>query len=357
MRVAVFGAGAVGAFFGGLLQRGGADVHFIARGDNLAALRRDGILIRSLRLGEIRVAPVHAESDARRIGTCDLVLICVKAYQTPAILDDLALLVGDDTTIVTLQNGVESDEPVAARFGRDRVIPGVVYVGATLDEPGIVSHVAAGTIAIGSRAGRASRSEPPGTGTAGTNVGRTSRSKPADPGVARSGPADDQVQRAADALALSGQPVKVVDDIQSERWVKLLWNASFNPVSAITGRTPRELVDVPATRALLIDLMREVIAVAQAHGLTLDESMIAEQLAWTERASAIRTSMMVDRERGRGMEIDALVGVVVRTGTRHGVPTPFSQSMLALLEAITAVPPDRRSPEWIPPPRTSATDT
>ena len=151
--------------------------------------------------------------------------------------------------------------------------------------------------------------------------------------------------------------MKVVDDIQSERWVKLLWNASFNPVSAITGRTPRELVDVPATRALLIDLMREVIAVAQAHGLTLDESMIAEQLAWTERASAIRTSMMVDRERGRGMEIDALVGVVVRTGTRHGVPTPFSQSMLALLEAITAVPPDRRSPEWIPPPRTSATDT
>ena len=330
MKIAVFGAGGVGAFFGALLQRGGADVHFIARGDNLAALRRDGILIRSLRLGEIRVAPVHAESDPSRIGVCDLVLICVKAHQTPAVLEGLAALVGDDTTIVTLQNGVESDEPVAARFGRERVIPGVVYVGATIEEPGIVSHVAAGTIAIGSR----------------SDGGR----------VPPSGPAVNHVQRAADALALSGQPVNVVNDIQSERWVKLLWNASFNPVSAITGRTPRELVDVPATRALLIELMREVIAVARAQGLALDESLIAEQISWTERASAIRTSMMVDRERGRGMEIDALVGVVVRTGTRHGVPTPFSQSMLALLEAITAVPPDRRSPEWIPPPRTSATE-
>jgi 2-dehydropantoate 2-reductase len=340
MRIAVFGAGAVGAFFGGLLQRGGAEVHFIARGDNLAALRRDGILSRSLRLGEIPVAPVHAEADARRVGTCDVVLICVKAHQTPAILDDLAALVGDDTTIVTLQNGVESDEPVAERFGAKRVIPGVVYVGATLEEPGIVSHVAAGTIAIGPR----------------SDEGRASHSEAAD----LSGPprraAVDHVQRAAGALALSGQPVKVVDDIQSERWVKLLWNASFNPVSAITARTPRELVEVPSTRALLIELMREVIAVARAQGLPLDESLIAEQLSWTERASAIRTSMMVDRERGRGMEIDALVGVVVRIGTRHGVPTPFSRSMLALLEAIAAVPAATMAPGWIPPPRTSATD-
>jgi len=337
MRIAVFGAGAVGAFFGGLLQRGGAEVRFIARGDNLAALCRDGILIRSLRFGEIRVAPVHAESDARRVGISDLVLICVKAHQTPALLDDLAALVGDDTTIVTLQNGVESDEPVAARFGRDRVIPGVVYVGATLEEPGIVSHVAAGTIAIGSRSDGAR--VPPGVPDL-SNVGR----------VPRSGPAVDRVQRAADALALSGQPVKVVDDIQSERWVKLLWNASFNPVSAITGRTPRELVEVPATRALLVELMREVTAVAQAQGLTLDESMIAEQLSWTERASAIRTSMMVDRERGRGMEIDALVGVVVRTGKMHSVPTPFSLAMLALLEAIAAPSGEMTRREWVPPP-------
>jgi 2-dehydropantoate 2-reductase len=318
MRIAVFGAGGVGAFFGGLLQRGGADVHFVARGSQLEALRRDGILIRSLRLGDVRIAPVHAQSDTAVIGPCDVVLVCVKAHQTIGILDALAFLTGDETTIVTLQNGVESDEPIAARFGARRVVPGVVYVGATLDEPGVVSHVAAGTIAVGARTG-------------------------GDP---------VHVQRAVAALAISGQPVKVVDDVQQARWLKLLWNASFNPVSAITGRTPRELVDVPSTRALLVDLMREVIAVARAQGIALDESAIAEQLSWTERASAIRTSMMVDRARGRGMEIDALVGVVVRKGHDHGVAAPFSQSMVALLEAMAAEPAPALPPQWVPPPAT-----
>jgi 2-dehydropantoate 2-reductase len=300
MKIAVFGAGGVGAFFGGLLVRGGADVHFIARGHQLEALRRSGILIRSLRLGDIQVAPVRVNSDPAQIGECDLVLVCVKAHQTPLILDALVPLVGKETTLVTLQNGVESDEPLAARFGASRVVPAVVYVGATLEAPGIVSHVAAGTIAIGVREG-----------------GDRSR-----------------LATVAAALALTGEPVKIVDEIQHERWLKLLWNASFNPVSAITGRTPRELTMVPSTRQLLVDLMGEVRAVAAAQGIVIDGAAADEQLAWTERAPSIRTSMMVDRERRRGMEIDALVGVVIRNGRELGVPTPFSRAMLALLEAI-----------------------
>lgn len=316
MKTAVFGAGGVGAFFGGLLVRGGADVHFIARGQQLEALRDSGILIRSLRLGDVRVHPVYADSDPSHVGRCDLVLVCVKAHQNTTILDAVAPLVAEDTTIVTLQNGVDSDEPLAARFGADRLIPGVVYVGATVDEPGVVTHVAAGTIVIGVRpTGDASR-----------------------------------LARVAAALAVSGQPVKVVDDIQRERWMKLLWNASFNPVSAITGRAPRDLVAVPSTRALLVGVMREVIAVAAAQGIALDEALIAEQLAWTEHAPAIRTSMMVDRARGRGMEIDALVGVVVRKGQEGGVPTPFSRSMLALLEAIAAEATPSGAAGWVPPP-------
>jgi 2-dehydropantoate 2-reductase len=316
MKIAVFGAGGVGAFFGGLLVRGGADVHFVARGAQLEALRSRGILIRSLRLGDVAIPSVQAESDAARIGPCDLVLVCVKAHQTPQILDDLAALVGARTTLVTLQNGVESDEPLAARFGPERVVPGVVYVGATVDEPGVVSHVAAGTIAIGVREG-----------------GDASR-----------------LAAVAAALAVSGQPVKVVQDIQAERWLKLLWNASFNPVSAIAERTPRELVDVPSARQLLIDLMQEVIAVARAQGIALAPGAIDDQLAWTERASAIRTSMMVDRSRGRGMEIDALVGVVVRKGREYGVPTPCSQAMFALLQAIAAAATPPQAPRWVPPP-------
>jgi 2-dehydropantoate 2-reductase len=312
----VFGTGGVGSFYGGLLVRGGADVHFVARGPQLDALRTSGLVIQSLRLGEVRTGPVHAESDPALIGPCDLVLVCVKAHQTSLILDALTPLVEQRTTLVTLQNGVESDEPLAARFGASRVLPGVVYVGATLEKPGVVTHVAAGTIAIGVRAG-----------------GDASR-----------------LAAVADALRMTGQPVKVVDDIQYERWLKLLWNASFNPVSAITGHTPRDLVAVPSTRQLLGDLMREVIAVAVAQGIGLHESTIEEQLAWTERAPAIRTSMMVDRARGRAMETDALVGVVIRKGRDHGVPTPFSQSMLALLEAMAAPALPEPPPRWVPPP-------
>src|SRR5262249_40605139 len=123
MRIAVFGAGGVGAFFGGLLVCGGADVHFIARGAQLDALSHRGILIRSRRRGDVLAPPVHAESDPGRVGPCDLVLVCVKAHQTPQILESLAALVGERTTLVTLQNGVESDEPLAARFGPERLVP------------------------------------------------------------------------------------------------------------------------------------------------------------------------------------------------------------------------------------------
>lgn len=300
MTIAVFGAGAVGGFFGALLARAGEDVRFVARGAQLDALRTGGIDIQSTLLGHVRVSGVRATARATDIGPVDLVLLCVKAHQTTAVLDELTPLVAPATMIVTLQNGVESDDVVAERFGRSRVIPAVVYVGATLERPGHISHVAAGTIALG-----------------------------LPDGVPR-----QRVEMIRDLLAASGQPIRIVEDIRHDRWRKLLWNASFNTVSAITGRDPGELLRRPETRALLTAIMREVVAVARAQGIGLEERDVEDQITWTERAGAIRTSTTVDRERGREMEIDALIGVVVRRGTQHGVPTPCSEVMLALLRGI-----------------------
>ena len=300
MTIVVFGAGGVGAFFGGLLARAGQDVRFIARGAQLEALRTTGIQIASTSLGLVSVAPVQVSARAAEVGVADLVLICVKAHQTPAILDDVAQLVGEHTTLVTLQNGVESDDVVAARFGRTRVIPAVVYVGATLDRPGHVSHVAAGTITLGIPTG-ATRA---------------------------------RVDAAREALAATGLPVGVSDDIDRERWRKLLWNASFNTVSAVTGRDPARLLAVPESRALLIAVMKEVVAVAVAQGIQLQDADVDAQISWTERAGTIRTSTAVDRERGREMETDALIGVVVRRGRLHGVPTPSCEAMLGVLRAM-----------------------
>ena len=153
MTIVVFWAGAVGGFFGALLARAGRDVRFIARGAQLAALRSGGIVIESALLGVVRVPEIRVAAHADEIGPVDLVLLCVKAQQTSGVLDALVPLVAPATTIVTLQNGVESDDIVAERFGRDRVVPAVVYVGATLERPGHISHVAAGTIALGVPAG------------------------------------------------------------------------------------------------------------------------------------------------------------------------------------------------------------
>lgn len=316
MKIVVYGAGGVGAFFGGLLARGGEDVHFVARGAQLEALRTQGLRIDSLLLGQVQLGPLQAHARASAAGRAGLVLVCVKAHQTEGILDDLASVVDDDTVLVTMQNGVESDEVVAARFGRARVVPAVVYVGATLDAPGLVTHVAAGTIVIGAREGVDASTLP----------------------------------AVRDALARSGQPVRISGDIQRERWAKLIWNASFNTMSAVTLREPRDLLVVPDARALVIGIMREVIAVAQAQGIALQDSDVDQQIRWTERATAVRTSMMVDRERGRAMEIDALIGVIVRLGRAHGIRTPFSEALYGLLRTIEAAPPPPPAQQWVPPP-------
>jgi len=303
VKILVYGAGGVGSFYGALLARGGHDVHFVARGPQLEAIRQRGLRIISLTLGEVLVPSLAATRLAAEASGVDLALVCVKAHQTAAILDDLATVVGPDTLVLALQNGVEADEFLAARFGTHRVPTAVVYVGSTVVEPGVVSHVANGLILLG-----AARS---------FDFRRL-----------------DALQQ---ALSVTGLPVRVADDIRAEQWRKLIWNASFNPVSALVEQTPGDLLATPPLRALVTGLMREVIAVAQAQGIELNESEIDEQIGWTQANPAIRTSMEVDRQRGRALETEALVGVVVRRGRDFGVPTPLSDQIYAQLKAIPEV--------------------
>ena len=300
MRILVYGAGAVGGFFGGLLVRSGEDVHFVARGAQFDALRTTGLTIDSTLLGTISIPQMSVARSAREVGTVDLALVCVKTHQLPDVFDDLASAVGRRTIIVPLQNGVEADEQLSARFPDHAVLPAVVYVGATVDAPGVVRHVAAGTIGIGAN-------------------------RPEDEGVL---PAIREV------LGKTGQPVHISRDIQRERWHKLMWNAAFNSVSAITGREPADLLTRRDTRALIVNIMEEVLAVGRACAVNLQRDDIDEHIAWTERATGLRTSTMVDRERGRQMESDGLIGVVVRKGRQAGVETPCCAAVFALLQAV-----------------------
>jgi 2-dehydropantoate 2-reductase len=308
MKIVVFGAGGVGAFYGGLLARAGQDVHFVARGAQLEALRTRGLHISSLALGEIELPPLRAAERAADIGRADLVLVAVKAHQTAGILDDISTIMDTDTLLVALQNGVESDEALAGRFGAHRVVGAVVYVGATLERPGVVKHVAAGTLVIGDSGGAGA----------------------------------DRVERVREVLASTGLPVRVTPDIERQRWHKLAWNASFNAISALTLRSSQDLLATPASRELLIGVMREVVAVAQARGVALDERDIDQLVTATENAAPIRTSMLVDRERGRHLETEAIVGVLVRKGRELGVLTPITSVLYALLTAVSATDEGRR---------------
>ena len=300
MRILVYGAGAVGGFFGGLLAHAGEDVRFVARGAQREALQTSGLTIESRPRGTVVIPSVAVSDSAAASGPADLILVCVKTQQMAGILDDLSAAVGEGTVIVPLQNGVEADEQLAGRFPDATVLPAVVYVGATLDTPGTVTHVAAGTIGIGARRER-----------------------------------DNAVLPAVrDLLARTGQPIHISNDIQRERWHKLMWNAAFNSVSAITGRVPADLVSQPDTRELVLAIMSEVLAVGRACGVDLRQEDIDRHIAWTEGAAGLRTSTMVDRERGRPMESDGLVGVIVRKGREARVPTPCSAVVYTLLNAI-----------------------
>jgi 2-dehydropantoate 2-reductase len=304
VNILVFGAGGVGAFFGALLVHAGRDVHFVARGAQLEAMRRDGLHIRSSLIGDVHVPRVQVYERAGNAPQADLILVCVKTYQTASILDDLAASVKDSTIIVTLQNGVESDEVVAGRFGWEHVVPAAVYVSATIDEPGVVVHEAPARISFGTRPGFDS----------------------------------DRLEALREVLASTGQRIQISGDIQHERWRKLMWNASFNTVSAITMRSPGELLALADTRALLRRLMQEVVDVARALGIGLVDANVDDHISWTERAPGMRTSTMVDRSRGRTMEADALIGVIARKGREQGVRTPASDTMYALMKACESAP-------------------
>jgi 2-dehydropantoate 2-reductase len=310
VNILVYGAGAVGGFWGGLLLRAGHDVRFVARGAQLAALTSRGLRIVSDELGEIAVTPVRALSHASGTECAELVLVAVKAHQTEAVLDDLSTVVGDETTVIPLQNGIEADDVLRAKCGDRRVLSAVVYVGASVESPGVVRHVARGLLMVGNPYGVA----------------------------------DARYRAALNVLAAPGLQVRAVENIHRERWYKLMWNASFNAVSALTLQASHPLLEEPRSRAVIEGAMREVAAVARTQGIRLLDGDVDASIAETKKLPPIRTSMLDDRERGREMEVEALVGVVVRLGGEAGVPTPVMTTLYGLLKAVRLGAPGGFSP-------------
>ncbi len=298
MKFAVIGAGGIGGYFGGRLAQGGHDVWFVARGDNLAALRRDGLTVESI-AGDFTVTPARAAADTEEIGEVDFVLLCTKTWQVPAAITQLRPLIGAGTAVVTLQNGVDIPESVAAAVGRDSVLPGAARIFSRLERPGRVSHF----------------------GGPASLVFAEWDSRPTN-----------RAERLADAFSKSAVPAEASSDIWAELWAKFLFVVPFGGVGAATGAPVGVLRSRPGTRELILAGMHEIRAIATALSIKLPDDAIEAAMAFTDGLPAAATSSLQrDIAAGQHSELESWTGAVVRLGVRSGTPTAVSSVLYELL--------------------------
>lgn len=297
MRLVMFGAGGVGGYFGGRLLQAGADVAFVARGRHLDALKHDGLRIQSPK-GDLHLPRVTATADPSELGTVDVVFLTVKMYDVDTAASLLRPLVGRDTMVVTLQNGVEAPEMVARRVGPGHVAGGVAYVAAVIAEPGLIRHTALDALIVGELDGAMS------------------------PRLA-----------ALNAVAATaGFSFTASTDIRRDLWSKFARLSVFSALTAVTRSPLGVLRAQPGLMAMVEAAVNETLAVGRAHGIVLDTAVRDEVFAmYRGMPPMAKSSMLEDLERGRPLELPWLSGAVVRLGREAGVPTPVHAAIETLL--------------------------
>jgi 2-dehydropantoate 2-reductase len=298
MKIAVMGSGGVGGYYGGLLARAGHDVTFIARGAHLEALRRDGLQVKSVH-GDFEIPSTQATDTPAEIGLVDLVLVCVKTPGTAAAAYAIKPLVGPDTTVVSLQNGIDAAERIGQVVGLEHMLGGVTWISSAIAAPGVIHQLSAfRRIVVGELDGRVT----------------------------------PRVRAVVEAFKDTGVTIELSDDICRVLWTKFVFIAAISGVGSLTRLEIGDYRTVPETRALLTTLMREVEALARASGVALDADVVEGGLTIVDSAAPnIKPSMQRDVEAGRPSELDALIGVIGRQGRELGVPTPTADLVYAAL--------------------------
>lgn len=298
MRVAVMGTGGVGGYFGARLALGGCEVAFIARGAHLAAIRKHGLKVESA-TGDLHVFPARATDDPAAVGAVDLVLFGVKLWDTESAAKATVPLVGPETAVISLQNGVRKDEILRAILGEGAVMGGACYIAAQIAKPGVIRHT--GTLqklVFGEYGGDRSR----------------------------------RAQAILDACRHAGIDAELSADIRRAIWEKFVFLASMSGVTS-TMRVPiGPIRSNPQTRAFFHDALREAAAVARAEGVQLPADFADNRLAFGDSLPATMTSSMHnDLERGNRLEVEGLSGDVVARGKTAGVPTPVHRAIYDIL--------------------------
>lgn len=313
-KICIYGAGAIGGYMGAMLAKAGADVSLVARGPHLAAMQDNGLILETVD-GRETIA-VTASENPEDLGVQDYVIITLKAHSVPGVVDAMQPLLGANTTVVFAVNGVpwwyfhklggdlegrrvETVDPggkIWDGIGPERALGCVVYPAAEVPEPGVIKHLNGDRFSIG---------EPNGEKT-------------------------ERAQELSNLLKTAGLRAPVRPRIRDEIWVKLWGNCSLNPISALTGATVEEMCTAPDVRATVKSIMLEAQDVGEALGVKFAID-VEKRIAGAEAVGAHKTSMLQDLERGRPMEIDALVAAVAELGQLTGVKTPTLDTVLGLV--------------------------
>jgi 2-dehydropantoate 2-reductase len=312
MKFLIAGAGAIGAYIGARMAHAGFDVTLFARGPHLRAMQEHGVQLKSADAdGDFSVRP-RIVGSLEEVGPVDVVFLGVKAHALPQLAPQLKPVLGPETTVVSTQNGIpwwyfqgfggewdglrlERVDPggvIASAIDARSVVGSIVYFATEISSPGVIQHIEGNRISLG---------EPDGTRS-------------------------DRVRKIAETLIASGLRCPVTTRIRHEIWVKVLGNASFNPVSALTRATLAQMARDPGVASVIRDIMLEVEAVSQKLGMELPVS-IEQRIVGAEKVGEHKTSMLQDLEAGRPMELEALVGAVVELGERVGLPMTCTRTV------------------------------
>jgi 2-dehydropantoate 2-reductase len=298
MNIIVMGTGGTGGYYGGLLAQTGHDVTFIARGGNLAAIRRSGLQVQSLH-GDFTVSPANATDDPSRLDPPDLILFCTKTYSTDEAAQQIKPIVGRATTVLSLQNGIDAAERIGSVVGMEHMVGGTTYISSTVAGPGVIKQVSDfRRVVVGELDGR-----------------RTPR-----------------IEAIYQVLQDTGITAELSDNILKALWTKFVFISSASSFGSLTRLPMAQYRAVPETRQQIIRLMREVESVARSQGATLDPDAVEKSLGVMDNAGPqIKASMQLDVESGHRTELESMIGAISRKGRQGGVETPLADTLYALL--------------------------
>ena len=299
--IAIIGAGAVGTYYGARLAQHGQDVHFLLRSD-YDTVAKNGMVIQSC-AGDFSLTPNELKiyRDVREMPKADCVIVTLKTTSNELFEPLIRPLIKDETDILTLQNGLGNEDQLAGLFGAERILGGMAFTCINRIGPGVIAHTSHGYIRIGEF---------------------------------RGGPSE-RASVLSEMFNQGNVPCDVLPSLAYGRWEKLLWNFPFNGLSAVLDQTTDRLLSTPQGEQLVEEIMREVIAAAGSDGVTLPASLIPTNISRTHEMGAYRTSMHIDRQMRRPMEVEAILGEPVRRAAANGIATPCMKTLYHLA-AMTA---------------------